>query len=224
MASRGRPGSVQHNPDHRLLSRFPRRRLEAEGVWDNLHAVAGTLNRAAFGPAVVPPVDPDALKTLVNANWKVTPDKSQWTRRGVYLVVRRSLPLPLFDTFNGPRPIESCAARQNTVVVGQALTLLNSEAVVEQARSLAGRLLRECPDDERGRVRRAWLLAFGRLPAEAEVKQTLTFLARREAALGTSPPPLLPLGAPEGVRPARAGAVAEWCLALVNANEFLYID
>jgi hypothetical protein len=131
-------------------------------VWDGLHAVAGTLNRKQYGPAVVPPVDPEALKSLLNTNWKVTPDKTEWTRRGVYIAVRRSLQFPLFDTFNGAKGLESCAGRENTVIAGQALTLLNSEAVRSQANALAERLRRECPKDETERVRRGWLLVFSR--------------------------------------------------------------
>jgi hypothetical protein len=224
MASRGDLAGLEKDPDNRLFSRFPRRRLEAEAIWDNLHAAAGTLNPAMFGPPVVPPVDADALKTLLNANWKVTPERSEWTRRGIYLVVRRSLVLPLFDAFNAPRSIESCARRESTVVTSQALTLLNSEAVVGQARAFAGRLLREFPDDGNGRIEHAWLLAFGRPPCREEMREAHAFLERRESALRSGQPTFVPIGAPEGIAPARAGAVAEWCLALVNANEFLYVD
>ena len=201
MSSRGAEKSAKRDPDHRLLSRFPRRRLEAEAVWDYLHAVAGTLNRKQYGPAVVPPVDPDALKSLLNTNWKVTPDKTEWTRRGVYIAVRRSLQFPLFDTFNGAKGLESCAGRENTVGAGQALTLLNSEAVRAQANALAERLRRECPKDETQRVRRGWLLVFSRPATESEVERTLAFLRGRDG-----------------------DALAQWCLALLNANEFLYID
>ena len=228
MSSRATPLVAERDPEHRLLSRFPRRRLEAEILWDHLHAAAGTLNRKQFGPAVVPPVDPDALKSLLNTNWKVTPDKTEWTRRGVYLAVRRSLQLPLFDTFNGARGLESCAGRENTVVTGQALTLLNNEAVRDQARALAGRLLRDCPKDGRAQIERAWLLVFSRRVTETEAQRTLIFLQRREETLAKEPdrPPLMPLGLPAdtSIPAARAGAVAEWCLALLNTNEFLYID
>jgi hypothetical protein len=201
MSSGGVEQSAQRDPDHRLLSRFPRRRLEAEAVWDGLHAVAGTLNRKPYGPAVVPPVDPDALKSLLNTNWKVTADKTEWTRRGVYIAVRRSLQFPLFDTFNGAKGLESCAGRENTVVAGQALMLLNSEAVRSQAKALAERLRRECPKDEAERVRRGWLLVFSRPATASEVERTLAFLRGREG-----------------------DALTLWCLALLNANEFLYID
>ncbi len=201
MSSRGAERSAERDPDHRLLSRFPRRRLEAEAVWDYLHAVAGTLNRKQHGPAVVPPVDPDALTSLLNTNWKVTPDRAEWTRRGVYLAVRRSLQFPLFGAFNGTQGLESCAGRENTVVASQALTLLNSEAVHAQAKALADRLRRECPGDDAQRVRRGWLLVFSRSATEYEVERTLAFLRGREG-----------------------DALGLWCLALLNANEFLYID
>jgi Protein of unknown function (DUF1553)/Protein of unknown function (DUF1549)/Planctomycete cytochrome C len=221
MASTSSAESATKDPDHRLLSRFPRRRLEAEIVWDHLHAAAGTLNPKMYGPAIVPPVDAEALKTLLNARWKVTEDPVERNRRGIYLVVRRSLPLPLFETFNIAGSVESCPARQNTVVASQALTLLNNDAILEQAQTLAGRLLRECPDDVRAQVRRAWLLVFSRPVTESEETQALAFLARRTASLGTSRPSLAPIGAEAS---AHGGALAEWCLALVNTNEFLYID
>ena len=221
MASIASAASATKDPDHRLLSRFPRRRLESEMVWDHLHAAAGTLNPKMFGPAVVPPVDAEVLKTLMNARWKVTEDPAERNRRGNYLVVRRSLPLPMFETFNIASSVESCPGRQNTVVAGQALTLLNNDTIVEQARTLAGRLLRECPGDPQAQVRRAWLLVFSRPPTAEETAQALGFIARREASFGSARPPLVPIGAPES---AHGGALAEWCLALVNANEFLYVD
>jgi hypothetical protein len=221
MASTATAEAATKDPDHRLLSRYPRRRLESEIVWDHLHAAAGTLNPKMFGPAVVPPVDADVLKTLLNARRKVTEDPAERQRRGIYLVVRRSLPLPLFETFNMAGSVESCPARQNTVVAGQALSLLNNVAIVELTRTLAGRLLRECPDDPHAQVRRAWLLVFSRHATAEEETQALDFLTRREASLGSARPPLAPIGAPPS---AHGGALAEWCLALVNVNEFLYVD
>jgi hypothetical protein len=74
------------DPKRRLLSHFPRGQLEAEIIWDYLHAASGTLNRATFGPAVVPPIDAKALDTLINKNWKVTDDAAQLHRRGLYLL------------------------------------------------------------------------------------------------------------------------------------------
>src|SRR6266566_2171263 len=75
------------DPENRLLWHFSRRRLEAEAIWDGLHASAGTLNLQAYGPPVAPPLSEEELAGLFNANgkWKVTADASQHTRRAVYL-------------------------------------------------------------------------------------------------------------------------------------------
>ncbi len=198
MAGRAGGDSSRKDADARLLSRFPRRRLEAEALWDNLHATAGTINARAFGPAVYPPVAKEVIDAKLNMTWDADRDRGQWTRRGVYLVARRSLTLPFFESFNVTSPVASCACRDATVVAPQALELLNGPVAVEQARAFAARLRRECGDDSGAVVARAWLLAFGRPPTAEEKVRAVAFL--REA------PPV------------------EFCLGLMNANEFLYVD
>ena len=210
-----------------LQTRAPRR-LDAEIVWDHLHAVSGTLNRQQFGPAVVPSIEKKHLETLINKNWKVTDDPTQWTRRGVYLVVRRSLTLPFFAVFNLSAPIESCGRRDVTIVSSQALAMLNGAVPVEQARHFAGRLLREGDGDLDKMIARGWLLAFGRPIDVAELQAARAFIQVREKDLADvdmdrRPTPLGDVGKAK-VDPARAAALVEWCLALFNANEFLYVD
>ncbi len=201
-SSRGNGDAVKKDPDNRLLARFPRRRLEAEAVWDHLHAVGGTLNRKAFGPAVYPPIDSAILKTKLDTKWETTKDDREWSRRGVYMVVRRSLVLPMFRTFNAAIPVECVGSREDTVEAAQALALLNGAVAREQSRRFAQRLLRECGDDVDRLLERAWLLAFARPIAAEEKAKGREFLADRP----------------------REKAVAELCLALVNTNEFLYVD
>jgi hypothetical protein len=228
MSSAGRPEAGRIDPDHRLLSSFPRRRHEAEIIWDSLHAASGTLNRESFGPAVVPPIDKAALETLINKNWKVTDDKGQWSRRGLYLVVRRSLTLPFFETFNVSIPIESQGRRDVTVVSAQALTMLNGPIAVEQARFMAGRLLRECGNDLTKIAERGWLLAFSRPASDVERSGAREFLMERENVLeGEDSKKLVnPLGdaGKSNASKHRAAAIVEWCLALFNTNEFIYAD
>ena len=225
MSSRASEKSLSLDPNNRLYSRFPRRRLEAESIWDNLHAVAGTLNREQFGTAVVPPIEKSALDSLINTNWNVTKDEKQWTRRGVYVIVRRSLRMPFFDTFNAAEPATSCVRRDTTVVSPQALTLLNGATAGKQARQFAGRLLRENGSDIDSLVQRAWLMAFGRKVTSEELQQSVQFLKLRRAELKDRKSNELaaPLGH-ENSQPALGAAVVEFCLALMNTNEFIYID
>jgi hypothetical protein len=201
------PG-LRLDPGNRLLWHFPRRRLEGEAIRDALLACAGTLNPAPFGPAVVPPLGRDELTGLFDARgkWPVTKDARQHTRRSVYLLVRRTFIYPLFAAFDPPELMSSCPRRLETVVPTQALALFNSPLAREQAGAFARRLLRECGPRTEALVSRAWWLAFGRGPTPAEGKRGRAFLEHRTAAVG------------------RDAALAELCLALFNANEFVYVD
>ena len=100
-----------------------------------------------------------------------------------------------------------------TVVPTQALALLNSPLAREQAAAFARRLIRECGADRAWAVSRAWLLAFGRPVNEKEAKNASSFLDARIAATSSQRD-----GSPE------EAALAELCLALFNANEFIYVD
>jgi mono/diheme cytochrome c family protein len=216
------------DPSNKLLWRYSRRRLEAEAIWDNLHATAGTLNRERFGTPVIPPVDEAILATKVNSNWNVTEDPSQWSRRGLYVIVRRSLKFPFFETFNLNEPSASCARRDSTIVSPQALTLLNDELILKQAQAFAGRLVRDCGDDSSELVRRAWLLAFSRTVSREELHQSVEFLeVLAQHFVGQGPDRFVyPTSISESPQfpPARAAALVEFCRALFNASEFIYID
>jgi cytochrome c553 len=198
---------LQVDPENRLLWHFPRRRLEAEAIRDALLACAGTLNRKPFGPPVVPPLSPHELTGLFDAGgkWRVTPDRAEHTRRSVYLLVRRTFVHPLLASFDSPELMSSCPRRMQTVVPTQALALLNSPLTSEQAAALARRLLRTGPDQPEQVVERAWQLVFGRPIHPSERKRALQFLSRHGAER-------------------REEALAELCLALFNANEFVYLD
>jgi hypothetical protein len=213
--------AVQADPDNRLLSHFPRRRMAAEVLWDSLHACAGTLNPKEFGPPIVPPLTKDELTGLFLANekWPVTKDRAEDDRRGVYLFVRRTFAFPLFDAFDPPDLMVSCPRRMETTVPTQALTLLNSQAALEQARAFATRLCHECGQQPEPIVARAWLLAYGRPISKTEAGRATVFLDEREAALKQNG------GAAPDDRSSRlARALTELCLALFNSNEFIFID
>jgi hypothetical protein len=225
LSSTYRMGSVaagrglEVDPEDRLLWHFPRRRLEGEAVRDALLACAGTLNRKAFGPPVVPPLSAGELTGLFDAKskWPVTKDPAEHTRRSVYLLTRRTFVYPLFAALDAPEVMVSCPQRARTVVPAQALALLNSPLAREQAAAFARRLLAERGDKPAEVVARAWRLAFGRPPTPAEAERALAFLrARADAPRGDAEKQAFssPLGP----------ALAELCLALFNANEFVFVD
>jgi hypothetical protein len=205
------------DPEDRLLWHYPRHRLEGEAIRDSLLACAGTLNVKPYGPPVVPPLGKAELTGLFDARgkWPVTRDTAEHTRRSVYLLERRTFVYPLFAAFDPPEVMVSCPRRAHTIVPTQALTLLNSPLVLEQAQAFARRLMTECgggtqlgncaPARE-ALVARAWRLAFGRSPRPEESTRAVAFLEKRSAAQGDE------------------AALTELCLALFNANEFVYVD
>ncbi|HEX5244862.1 MAG TPA: DUF1553 domain-containing protein, partial [Tepidisphaeraceae bacterium] len=209
MQSIGGVQATKIDPENRLLSHFPRQRLDGESIRDNILACAGTLNPKQFGPAVVPTLSKEELAGLFDAGskWPITKDASQHTRRSIYLLSRRTFVLPLFAAFDAPDSMTSCPRRFTTVVPTQALTLLNSPFVVDQSKAMAKHLNEVCPNDESKEIATAWLLCFGRPITTVETQKAEDFLKQRTEALGDS-----------------QAALAELCLALFNANEFVYVD
>ncbi len=178
--------ALQLDPENILLARMPRRRLEAEAVRDALLAVSGTLDRRGGGPSVYPDLPP-GVET--RGGWTRSSSASDRNRRTLYVFVRRNLRYPLLDAFDAPDTNTTCPERNVSVNAPQALMLLNSDLILDQARSFAGRLYREVSDrnDRAGLIRSAYRLAFAREPDPAESARGVAFL-ESEPALLSDPP------------------------------------
>jgi hypothetical protein len=187
------------DPDNRLLSHFPRRRLSAEEIRDAMLAAAGDLNVKAGGPSVYVPVEADLVRLLYDpTQWPVTPDAKEHDRRAIYLVAKRNLQLPFFQAFDQPDAQTSCPRRETSTHALQALELLNGQLSNRLAESLATRVLNECPMGRNQQVERAFWLTIGRAPTPSERALALEFL--------------------------EAQPLREFTLALFNVNAFLYVD
>ena len=79
--------------------------------------------------------------------------------------------LHTFDAEDGRRP---CTRRNPTVTAPQALTMMNSEMVVDASRSFARRLAEQCGDNVEAAVDAGYLHAIGRAPSAGERDQALT--------------------------------------------------
>lgn len=208
--------AIKVDPQNLLLSGFPRRRLEAEEVWDHLHAASGLLDTKCFGPPFVPKLSPEELQGMYDLEgkrekkWPVTPEQN---RRAIYILNRRSFRFPFFEAFDPANSGVSCPVRQTTTVPAQALTLLNNSTVAEQAQAMANRLLREAGNDLEQCVRLAWLLAYSREVSDTELKLALQFIAAAESAHGKS-----------DVADTRSQALTEFCLGIMNTTEFIYAN
>ncbi|MEX1097620.1 MAG: DUF1553 domain-containing protein [Planctomycetales bacterium] len=215
------------DPKNDLWTRMPRRRLDGEEIRDALLAASGRLNRRSGGPSVRPPLPAEVVRTLSKNLWEVTPDKAEYDRRSVYLFVRRNLAYPMFAAFDKPDAAQSCSRRNRSTTAPQALTLLNSELSLEAARDLAGRLLREA-DDDAARIDACYLRALGRRASAKERALAAEFLKndadalRREGRRAGDLP--LPSELPADADIHAAAAWTDFCLALLNSNEFVYLD
>lgn len=220
--------SLAADPDDLSLWRQRPRRLEAEAIRDAILAVSGLLREDRGGPPRWPPVadeflhaNPAILEYLKEGadgrpqGWYAQPVEETFVR-SVYLVRKRSLPLPFLQPFDLPDGVTPCGRRDVTTVAPQSLNLLNDDLVVRASGALAERVRAAAGDDVD-----AWPAAVVRLALqrgiEAEETAAAVDLLRRHAALHAA--------TAEGAgAPATQRALVDLCRAILNVNEFLHVD
>ncbi|GAB4361409.1 MAG: PSD1 and planctomycete cytochrome C domain-containing protein [Bryobacter sp.] len=198
MASDDNAANLAKDPQNRYYWRMPRRRLEGEAIRDSILAVAGSLDRSIGGPGVYPFIDPSLFQASSKRTWNGKPDTdpSTW-RRSIYVFSKRSIPLPMLEVFDKPDTIGSCARRNRSTVAPQALILMNNSMVHLHAERFAERLMQLAGQDRQRFVELAFEHAYSRPPSPAEKDEALSYLAQ--------------------------SAPQDFCQALVNSNEFIYI-
>ena len=189
------------DPENRLLSHFPIRRLEAEEVRDAVLFVAGTLDRTMGGKTI--PVKNREFFFNHTSKDATTYDSP---RRALYLPVVRNNVYDLFEQFDFPDPAVPNGNRNATVVAPQALLMMNSDLVAKAAEKLASTLLASASDDAR-RVELAYQKAYARQPTAKELGRAKKFLAEFKADSAASP-----------------SAWTLFCQSLLAANEFIYLN
>ena len=212
------PNSEIANPqsvdqDNRLLWRQRIRRLEAEPMRDAVLCVAGTLNRQLLGHPIRMQRHGDGEVTTVSG--------SDAHRRSVYLQVLRLTPLTMLNNFDQPVMETNCALRSRSTVATQALTLLNSDAMIQAAEAMAQRVADESEGEA---VSRAVWFAFSREPTQTERQTLVEFLKTQanrhcQSIADDSGKP-----SAEQTAEAKRLALADVCHMLLSANEFVYVD
>ena len=222
--------AVELSIRHQLYGVQSVRRLDAETLRDSLLAVSGLLKSHEAGKPVWPPMDdellhaqPAVLEAIEGKDegrmqgWY--PDALEATDvRSVFLVRKRCLPIPFLQAFDLPETIVSCARRDTTVVAPQALMLLNSPDSIRYAQALATRVQGEqilALDDTASTTRLVETLfstALNRISTTAELQLSIEFLQRHQVTHQDA-----------GVEAGRL-ALVDLCRAILNLNEFAYID
>lgn len=136
----------QKDSDNKLLARGPSHRLPAEMIRDNALAASGLLANKLGGPSVKT-YQPEGLwskthfsRLLVNYE----PDQGEKLyRRSMYTFIRRTAPPPSMTVLDASDRSMCIVRRQTTSTPMQALLLLNEPQMIEAARLIAERVIRE---------------------------------------------------------------------------------
>jgi hypothetical protein len=140
---------------------------------------------------------------------------------------KRNVRLPMFVAFDSPDMMSSCGARTTSVHALQSLTLLNSDFMLQQSRTLATRVLREAGREPARAISHLYQVTRGRPARADELRLARSFLTAQtrliEQRLRQGEPVATLPDAPAGLPPAAAAAWVDLCLATMNLNEFLYV-
>ena len=165
LSSQVEPGGKKTDPDNRLLTHYPLRRLDAEQLRDAILAVNGELDLTLYGPNIEGAGAIDANSTgaqQIEYNY-VFKDK----RRSVYTPAFRVKRHELFELFDFGNVNFTMGQRNVSTVALQALYMLNNPFLLEQSQRAAERLLAEVKDPEE-RIDLAFRRTLGRLPSGEE--------------------------------------------------------
>lgn len=181
--------NAEIDADNRYLWHMNRRRLDVEAWRDALLAVSGKLDLTVGGPSA----------NLASADNQ---------RRTLYGSVSRHDLNPLLRLFDFPDPNITSEKRTQTTVPLQQLFVLNSEFLVRQAQALTQRLTTDEKEADAERIRRAYLLLYGRAATEEEVQLGVAFVT----------------AAPLPEEKSQLSPWQQYVQVLLGANEFTYID
>jgi hypothetical protein len=168
MSATGAPEQLKSDPDNRLLTRAFRRRLDAESLRDSLMQISGMLDFSVSSGRTIA-----KLSTYDNEYRHAA---YPLRVRSVYVPSFRNTMLDLFEIFDGANPNLVTGKRTRSTRPAQALYMLNSPFVMEQAKLAAENFLKS-PEYSAGNfedsVRAAWRKCLSRDPSNDELQATL---------------------------------------------------
>jgi hypothetical protein len=227
-SSASQPAAAAVDPDNKLHWRYERHRAEGEVIRDSMLLTSGKLNLKMGGSGVSPPLPPGAVAGGRYSAAPMATDPAQSNRRSVYIFAKRNMVYPMLDAFDAPNPQETCGRRFRTVIPSQSLILMNDALVSEWSSALASRVLNDAGLSSEQQIERAYRLVLSRPPntteraAVQEFMQQQSSLLQERLARNEKVP--VPEKLPNGLEPARAAAFVDFCHALLNSNEFLYVN
>jgi cytochrome c553 len=186
---------LEKDAQSRLLWRYTPRRVEAEALRDSVLFVSGKLDLKMGGPGF------DLFEPNTNYVKVYTPKQEFGPaefRRMVYQHKPRMQLDDIFGAFDCPDGGQIAPKRNVSTTPLQSLNLLNSAFMLQQATDFAERVEKKARKDVPAQVRQVFRLAFQRAPTGKE-----------QAG---------------GEKLVRDHGLAALCRAVLNANEFAFVD
>lgn len=189
------PGAdgIARDAGTRLLWRFPPRRLEAEAIRDSILAVSGALDVRMGGRGFS---GFEVQMENVRHFFPKTSYGPEDYRRMIYMTKVRQEQESVFGAFDCPDASQVISRRSRSTTPLQALNLINSPFILQQAELFSQRLQAEAGSAE-DRIQQAFQLCFGRAATNEDLSDSTDFISQ--------------YGLPA------------FCRALLNANEFLFV-
>ena len=163
-----RPELASQDPQNRLYARFNRRRLEFEAVRDAILFASGSLD-PRMGGRGAPIADLNAP-----------------ARRTIYGFIDRQNLDPVYRTFDFASPDSSSPRRLGTTVPQQALFMMNSPFVIQQAQKLAAQSV-SGQADAAASIQQIYQRLYGREPDTSELTMAMEFLTAERKAEQAQP-------------------------------------
>ena len=162
------------DPENVFLSRYPRQKLSAEMIRDNILKTSGLLVNKLGGPSVKP-LQPDGLWDEVTgggggslAKYVMSSGENLY-RRSLYTFWKRTVPPPTMMIFDAASRDNCEVKRQNTSTPLQSLTLMNNPEFQKAALNLSGNIfIKKLSLNEK--INLLYRTITGRVPNKNEIK------------------------------------------------------
>jgi len=210
MSSLANPQALAADPENLTNWRFKMRRLRAEEIRDSILFVNGTLRLdTLFGPSIYPKIPAAVLagQSRPGENWPES-SAADSCRRSIYIHVKRSLPLPLLAAFDVADSDFTCPVRFATTQPTQALGMLNSDFINEQALIMHRDVVQTIGPDPQAQIKEILHRVTQRTPQPAEIQRGLDLVKCLQ----------------NDYQQSADQAMTNFCLVALNLNEFLYLD
>jgi hypothetical protein len=231
---------MEVDPTNQWLWRFNIQRLDFEAIRDTLLTLGGQLDDTMGGPAVNIAHSPRPNNNANRYMADLSSMPSNPNRRTVYAMIDRATVPDMFNTFDFANPDMTTGERIMTTVPQQALFMMNSPFVAEQARKLVASQNFHAANQNEDKVKFLYRTILQRQPSAQEIKMSLSYLESQTGGDGAlllpeSPAAEAPRNAKgkQASRPAPRneatstkplGAWERLSQVVLLSNEFIYLN